>query len=58
MFIRVYLLWRCYFNYSSYTDAFARKLCDEYGFTAGVRFTFKCVFEMHPTSTIAWMFVL
>lgn len=42
MWFRVYFLVRSIFNYSIYTDAYSKKLCQTYGFSANVRFTFKC----------------
>mmetsp|Transcript_16179 Transcript_16179/g.25062 ORF Transcript_16179/g.25062 Transcript_16179/m.25062 type:complete len:109 (-) Transcript_16179:1080-1406(-) len=42
MWIRIFFLIRSIFNYSIYTDAYSKKLCKTYGFSAGVRFTFKC----------------
>jgi len=42
MFFRVFFVVRSIFNYSIYTDAYSKKLCKSYGFSAGVRFTFKC----------------
>lgn len=42
MWFRLYFLIRSIFNYSIYTDAYSKKLCKTYGFTAGARFTLKC----------------
>ena len=42
MWFRIYFLVRSIFNYSIYTDAYSKKLCKSYGFTAGARFTLKC----------------
>jgi hypothetical protein len=42
MWFRIYFLIRSIFNYSIYTDAYSKKLCKSYGFTAGARFTLKC----------------
>lgn len=42
MFLRIFFLVRAVFNYSVYTNAHSKKLCQTYGFSAGVRFTLKC----------------
>jgi hypothetical protein len=48
MWCRVYFAIRSIFNYSIYTDAHSKKLCQSYGFSAGVRFTFKCQLIINP----------
>lgn len=48
MFCRIYFLIRSIFNYSVYTDAYSKKLCQSYGFSAGVRFTFKTQLIVNP----------
>ena len=48
MFLRVFFLARTFINYGTYTDAYSRKLCNSYGFTAGVRFTFKVHMVTNP----------
>jgi len=52
MFIRVYFLVRAVINYSDFTDIYAKKLCINYGFTANVRYTFKCLLLTRPGMTI------
>jgi hypothetical protein len=42
MWIRVYFIVRAFFNYSIYTDTYAKKVAKNYGVSAGVRFTYKC----------------
>ena len=56
MWMRVFFLIRSIFNYSIYTDAYSKKLCRSYGFSAGVRFTFKCQIIVNPEWTVAIMF--
>lgn len=56
MFLRIFFLCRSIFNYSIYTDPYSKKLCRSYGFTSGVRFTFKCYFEVHPEKTVLIVF--
>ena len=56
MFLRIYFLIRSVFNHSVYTDAFFKKLCREYGFNSGVRFTFKCHLATNPGKTICYLF--
>lgn len=57
MFLRLYILFRCVYNYSLYTNGFSRKICNEYGFTSGARFSFKCLFQLYPLQTIWGMFL-
>jgi len=52
MWIRIYFLIRAVINYSDFTDIYAKKLCISYGFTANVRYTFKCLLLTHPGRTI------
>ena len=56
MFLRIFFLCRSIFNYSIFTDPYSKKLCRSYGFTSGVRFTFKCYFEVHPEQTVVIVF--
>lgn len=42
---------RTVINYSIFTDIYAKRLCDSYGFTANVRFTFKCMIIKSPGLT-------
>jgi hypothetical protein len=43
-------------NYGTYTDAYSRKLCKQYGFTSGVRFTLKVHMVTNP-GTAAFLIV-
>ena len=56
MWIRVYFVVRCLFNYSIYTDAHSMKLCRFYGFPANVQFTFKCYILTKPERTAICLF--
>ena len=56
MFLRLFFLFRCIFNYSIYTDAFSKRLCRQYGFYPGFRFIFKCLFVIVPSRTVITMF--
>ena len=51
MFVRVIFLIRAIFNYSTFTDLYSKRLCESYGFTANVRFTFKCLIIRNPGLT-------
>jgi len=42
MFARVFFLMRAGFNYSMFMDVYSKKLCKAFGFTANVRFAYKC----------------
>lgn len=52
MFLRLIILVWNLFNYSIYSDVFAKRLCDRYGFTAGARFCFKCYIVKWPITTV------
>ena len=52
MFLRLFFVMRAVFNYSMYTDVFAKKLCRSYGFTANVRFTYKSLLKTDPAKTV------
>ena len=56
MWLRVYFILRSIFNYSIYTDAYSKKLCQSYGFSSGVRFTFKCYMIGSPEWTVIILF--
>ena len=56
MWFRIYFLVRSIFNYSIYTDAYSKKLCKSYGFTAGARFTLKCQILVNPEWTVFVLF--
>ena len=52
MFLWLIILIRNFFNYSIYSDVFAKRLCERYGFTAGMRFCFKCYIIKFPVITV------
>lgn len=54
MFLRIALLIRTIFNYTMFTDLYAKRLCESYGFTANIRFTFKCFIIRNPGATVIW----
>lgn len=56
MWLRIFFVVRSIFNYSVYTDAYSKKLCQSYGFSAGVRFTFKCQMIVNPEWTVFIIF--
>ena len=58
MFLRFYFVFKCYFNYSVYNDAFSKKLCKDYGFYPGFGFIMKTKFVKNPQSMLALLFVL
>ena len=43
---------RAIFNYNMFTDLLSKKLCRSYGFTANVRFTYKCLLKINPARTV------
>ena len=56
MFLRLFFMYRSFINYSIYTDAYSKKLCKAYGFTSGVRFSYKCQLENHPGTFVLTLF--
>lgn len=58
MFLRLLILLRNFFNYSQYCDVFAKRLCDRYGFTANIRFCFKCYILTNPIGTVLCLLAL
>lgn len=58
MFMRLFFLFRTWFNYSIYTDPYAKKLCREHGFYPGFRFIFKSKFSQSPEKTVVILFVV
>ena len=54
MFFRLFFVMRAVFNYNMFTDVVAKKLCRSYGFTANVRFTYKCLLKEKPTRTVSF----
>jgi hypothetical protein len=57
MWIRIVFLIRAVINYSIFMDIYSKKLCKSYGFTANVRFAFKCFIRANPGSTVAMILV-
>lgn len=55
MFVRVIFLMRAWINYSIFMDIYSKKLCKSYGFTANVRFAFKCFIRANPGITVGLM---
>lgn len=53
MFIRCIFLFRAIINYSIFMDIYSKKLCKSYGFTANVRFAFKCFIRAEPGASVA-----
>ena len=58
MFTRIYFLLKWNFNNSFYTDAFSKKLCNEYGFYPGFRFVLKSQFIKSPEKAIMSLFIV
>lgn len=57
MFLRLFFLFRCLFNYSLYNDAYSKKICRQNGFYPGFRFILKSLFVIEPTFTVLTLFV-
>ena len=58
MFLRIYFIFKCVFNYSVYNDAFSKKLCKDYGFYPGFGFIMKTKFVKSPRLTLVLLFTL
>ena len=61
MAYRGFYIFRAYFNYSEFTDPYAKKLCQSYGFNANLRFALKAKMENEPlkmTALITGLFVM
>ena len=56
MFARVFFIYRSIINYSIYTDAFSKKVCKSYGFTSGVRFSYKVQLLNNPGYFVSLLF--
>jgi len=52
MWIRCLFILRASFNYTIFMDIYSKKLCKSYGFTANVRFAFKCLLTSNPGYTV------
>jgi hypothetical protein len=52
MFARSFFLMRACFNYTMFMDVYSKKLCKSFGFTANVRFAYKCYLKTYPGRTI------
>jgi hypothetical protein len=52
MFVRVFFVVRAVFNYNLFTDLYSKKLCKSYGFTANLRFAYKCLLKSDPGLTV------
>lgn len=57
MWFRIFFLIRAVINYSIFMDIYSKKLCKSYGFTANVRFAFKCFVRANPGSSVAIVLV-
>lgn len=58
MFIRIYYVLKWSFNQSFYTDAFSKKLCNDYGFYPGFRFILKSKFINSPEQAVLTLFIV
>jgi len=52
MLVRIAFVVRAVFNYNLYTDLYSKKLCQSYGFTANIRFAYKCLLKSDPLTTV------
>jgi hypothetical protein len=58
MAMRGFHILRTYFNFTIYTDPYSKKLCQQYGFNANLRFTFKALLLNSPEKVVSILFIL
>ena len=58
MLVRVIYLLRAVSNYTMFMDVYSKKLCKSFGFTANLRFAYKCFLKKSPGTTIFFTLVL
>ena len=58
MAMRIFYVLRSYINYTRYTDPYSKKLCQNYGFYANIRFTIKAQLVYEPVKTISILFIV
>ena len=58
MTLRVYFMYKAYFNYSFYNDAYSKKLCKDYGFNPSFGFILKTKFVKSPSYMLTILFAL
>ena len=58
MIFRLFFIYRSVLNYSLYTDAFSKKLCQKFGFPNNLSFALKCLFKLYPTWTAFINFIV
>lgn len=58
MAMRGFYILRSYVNYTLYTDHYSKKLCQQHGFSANIRYTLKVQLEKEPEKTVSFLFIL
>jgi len=58
MWIRCVFILRAVFNYTIFMDIYSKKLCKSFGFTANVRFAFKCLLTSSPGYTVCAVLIM
>lgn len=56
MSLRTFFILRAWLNYSLFTNAYSKKLCQSYGFNAGMVFTFRAKMKTNPTPIVLFSF--
>ena len=57
MWLRILYLLKTVYNFSIYSDAYAKRLCALYGFENDIWFTIKTQFVVHPERSILFIFL-
>lgn len=58
MAFRIFYIIRSVINYSIYTDPYSKKLCQQYGFSANIRYTLKAQLFYEPFNTVTFIFLI
>ena len=58
MFLRIIFVARCFINYSLSSNTYFRKICKQYGFKPGTRYTLKSWLVINPMKAITCIFLL
>lgn len=58
MAMRGFYILRSVINYNMYTDHYSKKLCQQYGFNANIRYTIKVLLAKQPEKTVLFLFIM
>ena len=58
MFMRLFFLYRSVLNYSIFTDAVSKKMCNQHGFNNSMKFALKCMLNLYPATVVFSTFLI